>query len=79
MTLKELMLTVFLLNLPFGHMRSKAVPYSRKWMLAVHLPVPFVIILRIFSGFTMRVIPLMILADIAGQLVGGKLGKIRPR
>ncbi|OIN99088.1 MAG: hypothetical protein AUJ51_13560 [Elusimicrobia bacterium CG1_02_56_21] len=79
MTLNELMTAVFLLNLPFGHMRSKAAPFSARWMLAIHIPVPFVFLLRKFSGFTWKVIPLLILADIAGQFIGGKIKKLRIR
>lgn len=42
-------------------------------MIAIHIPIPFVFLLRIFSGFNWTAIPLMVLSDIAGQLVGGKL------
>lgn len=79
MSIKELMLVVFLLNLPFGYMRSKAAPFSIRWMLAIHLPVPFIILLRVYSGFSWRVIPLLVLADVAGQLVGGKISWPRIR
>ncbi len=79
MSIEELMLAVFILNLPFGHVRSKAAVYSRRWMLAIHIPVPFVIALRIFSGFGWKVIPLLVLSDVAGQLAGGKIRKIKLR
>lgn len=75
MTINELMLLVFLINLPFGFLRSKATRFSRQWMMAVHIPVPFVFLLRIFSGFNWTVIPLLVLSDIAGQIAGGKLRK----
>ncbi|MCX9012424.1 MAG: hypothetical protein OIN66_15060 [Candidatus Methanoperedens sp.] len=75
MSINELMLIVFLVNLPFGYMRSKAARFSRQWMMAIHIPVPFVFLLRIFSGLNWTVIPLLVLSDIAGQLAGGKLGK----
>ena len=74
-TINELMLVVFIINLPFGYMRSKAAKFSRQWMMAIHLPVPFVFLLRIFSGLNWTVIPLLVLSDVAGQLAGGKLGK----
>ena len=81
MTINELMLIVFMINLPFGHLRSKSAKFSRRWMMAVHLPIPFVILLRVLSGFNWTMIPFMMIADIAGQIVGGKLiygiGKIR--
>ena len=75
MTINELMLLVFLINLPFGYFRSKATKFPRQWMMAVHIPVPFVFLLRIFSGFNWTVIPLLVLSDVAGQIAGGKLRK----
>ena len=67
------MLIVFLINLPFGYMRSKHDKFSKKWMMAVHVPIPFVFLLRIASGLNWTVIPFVILADIAGQMVGGRI------
>jgi len=75
MSINELMLIVFLINIPFGYIRSNAAKFSRKWMMAVHIPVPFVFLLRIFSGLNWTVIPLLVLSDVAGQIAGGKLRK----
>ena len=75
MSINELMIVVFLINLPFGYMRSRSAKFSKKWMMAVHIPVPFVFLLRIFSGLNWTVIPLLVLSDIAGQIAGGKLRK----
>ncbi len=74
-SINELMLAVFIINLPFGYMRSKATRFSRQWMMAIHIPVPFVFLLRIFSGLNWTVIPLLVLSDVAGQLAGGRLRK----
>ncbi len=74
-TINELMLVVFIINLPFGYMRSKATKFSRQWIMAIHIPVPFVFLLRIFSGLNWTVIPLLVLSDVAGQLAGGRLRK----
>ncbi len=74
-SINELMLVVFIINLPFGYMRSKATKFSRQWIMAIHIPVPFVFLLRIFSGLNWTVIPLLVLSDVAGQLAGGRLGK----
>ncbi len=71
----ELMLTVFLINLPFGYWRFKAVRFSRQWMMAVHIPVPFVFLLRILSGFGWTVIPLLMVSFAAGQFAGGQVKK----
>jgi hypothetical protein len=44
-------------------------------MLAIHLPVPFVILARIFSniGFEVYTYPVLIAAFFIGQLSGSKL------
>lgn len=73
LTINELMIIVFIINLPFGYLRSGSTKFSRRWMMAIHVPIPFVFLLRIFSGFNWTVIPFMVLADVAGQMVGGKL------
>ena len=73
MSITELLLIVFLINLPFGYIRSRSAKFSRKWMMAIHVPVPFVFLLRILSGLNWTVIPLLVLSDVAGQIVGGKL------
>jgi hypothetical protein len=66
--------TVFLLNLPFGWWRARVRKFSLPWILAVHVPVPFIIALRIFSGLGWRLItfPVMISAYFLGQFLGGK-------
>lgn len=72
MSIIELMILVFLINLPFGYWRFNTSRFSRQWMMAVHIPVPFVVILRIFSGFGWKIIPLLMLSFTAGQFAGGK-------
>jgi hypothetical protein len=68
-------LAVFLVNLPFGYWRAQATRFSRQWMLAVHVPVPAVIALRIFSGLGWQLIsfPVLIGVFFLGQFCGGKL------
>jgi hypothetical protein len=75
LSINELMIVVFLINLPFGYIRSRSAKFSKQWMMAIHIPVPFVFLLRIFSGLNWTVIPLLVLSDIAGQIAGGKLRK----
>lgn len=70
------MIIVFVINLPFGHLRSKYTKFSVKWMVATHLPIPLVFLLRTLSGLNWTIIPFVILADIAGQIVGEKLSDI---
>ena len=66
---------VLLLNLPFGYWRAGVRKYSRPWFLAVHLPVPGVIALRL--SFHLGWHPLTFVALVGafflGQLLGGLL------
>lgn len=73
-------LAVFLINLPFGYWRAQSARFSRQWMLAIHLPVPAVIALRIFSGLGWQLIsfPVLIGAFFLGQWGGGKLYRRQP-
>lgn len=41
---------VFILNIPFGYWRANVRRFSGQWFLAIHIPVPFIIALRLFSG-----------------------------
>ncbi len=76
LSLIELMLTVLLINIPFGYWRSRADRFSRRWMAAVHLPVPVVFLLRIISGFGLTSIPLLMIAFAIGQFIGGNIRNV---
>ena len=41
---------VFILNIPFGYWRANVRRFSTQWFLAIHIPVPFIVALRILSG-----------------------------
>ncbi len=73
--------SVFLINLPFGYWRSRVPVRSRQWFLAIHLPVPAVIALRVFSGlgWQLATFPVLIGAFFLGQYVGGKLSQVFAR
>ncbi|HEY6010736.1 MAG TPA: hypothetical protein VIX18_04625 [Nitrospirota bacterium] len=75
MTLGSVAILVTLVNIPFGYWRANSDKFSRQWFLAVHLPVPLVIGLRLASGlgFQLATFPLMIGAFFMGQLLGGQL------
>lgn len=68
---------VFLVNLPFGFWRASVPKFTRNWMLAIHLPVPIVIALRIFSGLGWAFItfPVLIGAFFLGQFIGGLIAR----
>lgn len=64
--------TVFV-NLPFGYLRKRARRFSFKWFLYIHLPIPFIILVRILSQIDLRYIPIFILASVIGQAWGGRM------
>ncbi|MGE5237329.1 MAG: hypothetical protein ACM3ON_00825 [Chloroflexota bacterium] len=69
-----LLLFSFLVNIPFGYLRSRSRRYSFRWFAWIHVPVLFIIVARIASHTDYRFIPLFIIAAVAGQYFGGRLG-----
>ncbi len=63
----------FFANLPLGYLREGADKYSFRWFLYIHLSIPFIIVIRLHSGFSWRVIPLTLGCAVAGQIVGSRL------
>jgi hypothetical protein len=76
--LLAIVILVFLINLPFGYWRAGVRKFSVQWILAIHLPVPFVVACRIFLGLGWHISTFLFLiaAFFAGQLVGGKLQRL---
>jgi hypothetical protein len=64
--------SVLILNLPFGYWRANVNKFSLQWVLAIHLPVPLVIAVRLMSGLSFQLItyPILIAAFFGGQLAG---------
>ena len=62
-----------LLNLPFGYARAKSKKYSLRWFLYIHVPIPIIFIARTFSHIQMKYIPVLVVAAVIGQVLGGKL------
>jgi len=73
--LMVLLIFTILLNLPFGYFRARSRKYSIPWFLYIHLPIPFIIFLRLSFGFSWKAIPFVVLAAVAGQLAGGRMGQ----
>ena len=74
------LIVTFLVNVPFGFWRAHAKRTGNKieWALAVHLPVPLVVVMRYLSGlrWTSSDVPFIlvfVLAYFLGQRTGGKL------
>ena len=67
-------LLYLVVNLPFGYLRAGVPKKSPKWFLYIHLPIPFVVCLRIFVfKVSWKFIPLLIVCYALGQWAGGKL------
>ncbi len=63
---------VFVFNIPFGYWRANTKKFSLQWILAIHLPVPVVIALRLLSGLGFEFItyPVLVGAFFGGQFFG---------
>ncbi|MDX9714253.1 MAG: hypothetical protein RBT37_02375 [Dissulfurispiraceae bacterium] len=66
-------LLAFAVNLPAGYLRSRSVKYSIKWFAYIHLPIPLIAAVRIFSQIEYVYIPIFVAAAFAGQFFGGRI------
>ena len=72
---------VFFLAFPFGFWRAKSQFKSRNWMLAIHIPVVFIILLRIYNkmhfgiGFSWISLLYNVIAFMSAQYIAGLLYK----
>jgi len=73
-TLGIMALLVLALNVPFGFWRAGTKRFTLPWFLAIHLPVPMAVGLRLAAGVGWRLatLPLFVGAFFAGQFLGGK-------
>jgi hypothetical protein len=67
-------LATYLVNLPFGYIRQGFRKFSVMWFIAIHAPVPLVILFRhLFDvGFELYTYPIMVSAFFLGQFSGKK-------
>jgi hypothetical protein len=67
-------IATFLLNIPFGYWRANVKKFGLQWYLAIHLPVPAIVALRIFGGigFHWSTYVALVAAYFFGQFFGGK-------
>lgn len=63
---------ILVLNIPFGYWRANVKLLSLQWYLAVHIPVPFIIFLRVLAdvGFGWQTYIYLVLAFFIGQRIG---------
>jgi hypothetical protein len=62
-----------LINLPCGFARARSKRYSLSWFLYIHIPIPIIFIARTISHVELKYIPVLALAAIIGQVLGGRL------
>lgn len=63
----------FMLNVPFGFLRSKTNKFSIKWFLYVHATIPIIFLGRFFAHLGVVYVPFFITAAVLGQIAGGRL------
>src|SRR5450756_689284 len=66
-------LLAIVINLPFGAYRATVRRFSWQWFLAIHLPIPFVILMRLSFGLGWWFVPFMLARAVTGQLLGSWL------
>lgn len=68
---------VFILNIPFGYWRANVKKFSIQWILAIHIPVPFIVALRLLSdiGFAWKTYIFLVGAFFLGQKFGSLIMK----
>lgn len=67
----------FIISVPCGYIRQNYPKYSFMWFLLIHLPIPFIVLLRIKAGISWYFIPLTLGGSVAGQIVGGVVSRRR--
>ena len=72
-----LVLISFVISLPCGYLRQNYKKYSFMWFLLIHLPIPFIVMLRIAEGISWHVIPLTLGGSVAGQIIGGRMSRTK--
>lgn len=67
-------LSTYALNIPFGYVRQGLKKFSVMWFVAIHAPIPFVVLFRhLFGlGFELYTYPIMVTAFFLGQFTGKK-------
>jgi hypothetical protein len=75
----SLIILAFLISLPCGYIRQKYEKFSFMWFLLIHIPIPFIVMLRLRFGLDWHFIPLTLGGSIAGQIVGASAKRRRNR
>jgi hypothetical protein len=74
-----LVFLAFVISVPCGYIRQYYRKYSFMWFLLIHLPIPFIVLMRLEAGVDWHIIPLTLGGSLAGQLVGGAVSHRKKR
>lgn len=74
-TVAGLVLLSVLISVPCGYLRENYKKYSFMWFLLIHLPIPFIVLLRVKAGLGWQIIPLTLGGSVAGQILGGAISR----
>ena len=72
-----LVILSLVISIPCGYIRQNYPKYSFMWFLLIHLPIPFIVLLRIEAGISWHFIPLTLGGSVAGQIIGGVASRRR--
>ncbi len=67
----------FVISIPCGYLRQNYSKYSFMWFTLIHLPIPFIVLLRFKAGLNWHFIPFTLAGSIAGQIFGAALSRRR--
>lgn len=76
-TVIGLIILAFVVSVPCGYIRQNYKKYSFMWFLLIHLPIPFIVLLRLKAGLGWQYIPLTLGGSVAGQIIGGIVSRRR--
>ena len=72
-----LVFLAFIISVPCGYIRQNYAKYSFMWFLLIHIPIPFIVLMRIEAGLDWHLIPLTLGGSVLGQIIGGVAGRRR--
>jgi hypothetical protein len=72
-----LIIIALVISVPCGYLRENFKKYSFMWFLLIHLPIPFIILLRVKAGISWHFIPLTLGGSVAGQIIGSRISRRR--
>jgi hypothetical protein len=72
-----LVVLALVVSVPCGYIRQNYPKYSFMWFFLIHVPIPFIVLLRIKAGLSWHYIPLTLAGSVAGQIIGGVVSRRR--